>query len=330
MVTTGVISPRTERYVDRLVLANAVPYNVFGKYGTNRVLPKKSSQTIMFRRYENLPPATTPLTEGVRPGAGTINYTDYLLKLQQYGYWVNFSDVVMDTLDDPILNDTAPKLGQQAGETLDILRFNVLKAGTSVFYSNGAARDAVNTVIAIDDLHRIDRFFKEQNAKVITELILGGSNVNGVFVAPSYRAICHPNCLYDISQITGFQPASQYGQRKNVPENEFGSIGQFRFEWSTNADPWLDDGGAFGNMESESGAAANVYPILIFAKDAYVLVAFGGKNAVKTYITQPGGHGDELHQQGAIGWKTMTGTKITNDNFMARLEVAVTASANIT
>ena len=46
MVTTGVISPRTERYVDRLVLANAVPYNVFGKYGTNRVLPKKSSQTI--------------------------------------------------------------------------------------------------------------------------------------------------------------------------------------------------------------------------------------------------------------------------------------------
>jgi N4-gp56 family major capsid protein len=328
-VGTGTISARKTAYVDRLLLKRAMPYNVFGRYGQSRVLPKSNSKQITFRRYESMPPVTTPFAEGVRPTAGSMTGTDVSLTLQQYGYWVPISDVALDTNEDQLITEAAELLGEQAGESIDVLRFDVLKAGTSVYYANGSARTSVNTVAAAADLHKIERFLRDQKARMITERIPGGPGTGTVPIASGYRAICHPDCIYDLRQITGFIDVKDYPNHKNVPENEFGSWGIFRFEDSTNATAWADGGGTAGNMKSTSGSAADVYPILFFARDAYAVVNFAGQNAVKTYITQPGGHGDELHQVGAVGWKAMTGAIILNDNYMCRLECAVTADANL-
>jgi len=55
------------------------------RFGQAKPIPKKSSQTIKFRRYESLANATAPLAEGVTPGGQKLTKTDVSATLQQFG-----------------------------------------------------------------------------------------------------------------------------------------------------------------------------------------------------------------------------------------------------
>jgi N4-gp56 family major capsid protein len=109
-------------------------------------------------------------------------------------------------------------------------------------------------------------------------------------------------------------------------EGEIGSIEQVRFLTSTVIAPFADAGGAKGAMRSTSGTSADVYPILIFARDAFGIVPLKGKSAMTAMVVNPKpAPSDPLAQRGTVGWKLWTATVILQDLFMARLEVAATA-----
>jgi N4-gp56 family major capsid protein len=80
--------------------------------------------------------AVTPLVEGVTPAGNSISNQDYSVTLSQYGDYVTITDVILDTHTDSVLQETTDILGEQAALTVETLRFNVLKAGTNVFYAN--------------------------------------------------------------------------------------------------------------------------------------------------------------------------------------------------
>lgn len=203
ITTYGDISPRTAVYAMKRLLKRAIPYLVLEKFGQSRPLPRKHSLNVKFRRYERFPFTPTPLTEGVTPSARKLQTTDYPATLKQYGDRVEITDVIMDTHEDPVMREAMDILGEQAAQMLETVRYYILRAGTNVFYSNGAARADVNTPITLDMQRKIMRSLKRQDARKITRVIRSTPSFNTENVAAAFVALCHPDCENDIRDMKG-------------------------------------------------------------------------------------------------------------------------------
>lgn len=85
LTTTTTIPQAVNYFYDRVLLRKAVPFFVHLKWAQVRDIPKNQGDSIKFRRYSLLTPATTPLTEGVTPVGSQLAYTDVLATVEQYG-----------------------------------------------------------------------------------------------------------------------------------------------------------------------------------------------------------------------------------------------------
>src|ERR1019366_8648292 len=159
-----------------------------------------------------IPLATTPLIEGVTPSGSVLANQDYTVTLGQYGDYVTITDVIEDTHTDPILQQTTDILGEQAAVTVETLRFNVLKAGTNVFYggSNITSRATIASAIALSDQRRVTTALNRQNAKKITQVVASTASFNTKSVEASYMAVCHPDLETDIRSLPGFKVVADY------------------------------------------------------------------------------------------------------------------------
>ena len=345
LTSYGDISPAVAAYSVVRLLKRALPYLHIEKFGQTYPLPTNSTQTAKFRRYYmvgatgtagpdataasafSIPVAITPLVEGVTPTGSVLTNQDYTVQLYQYGDFMTMTDVIEDTHTDPILQQMTDILGEQAASTVETLRFNVLKAGTNVFYANNVAgRSSVVTAISLTDQRRVTTGLNRQNSKKITTVVASTADFNTKSVEAAYMAITHPDLESDIRTMTGFIPVASYGPHTSPFEGEIGSVEQVRYLTSTIFAPWADAGGAKGAMRSTSGTSADVYPVLIFGRDAFGIVPLKGKSSMTPLVVNPKpAPGDPLGQRGTCGWKLWTATVILQDAFMARLEVAATA-----
>ena len=343
----GDISPAVAAYSIVRLLKRALPYLHIEKFGQTYPLPTNSTQTAKFRRYFMqgstgaagpngggtngagaaffIPVATTPLVEGVTPSGSTLGNQDYTVQLQQFGDFVTITDVIEDTHTDPILQQATDLLGEQAAQTVETLRFNVLKAGLNVWYANKvASRANIVTAISLADQRSVTTGLNRQNAKKITQVVGSTADFNTKSVEASYMAICHPDLETDLRSVPGFKVVADYGPHTTPFEGEIGSLEQVRYLTSTVFAPWADAGGAVSSaFRSTSGTNADVYPILIFARDAFGIVPLKGKSSMTPMVVNPKpAAGDPLAQRGTVGWKLWTATVILQDAFLARLEVA--------
>jgi N4-gp56 family major capsid protein len=343
----GDISPAVAAYSVVRMLKRAMPYLHIEKFGQTYPLPTKSTQTAKFRRYfmmgaagsagpDNginggagfyVPLALNPLVEGVTPAGSSLTNQDYTVTLAQYGDFITITDVIEDTHTDPVLQQATDVLGEQAAQTVEALRFNVLKAGTNVYYANAVVgRSSVVTSISLADQRRVTTGLNRQNARKITSVVASTSDFNTKSVEAAYMAILHPDLESDARNMSGFVPVASYGPHTSPFEGEIGSCEQVRYLTSTVFTPWADAGGAKGVMRSTSGANADVYPVLIFGRDAFGIVPLKGESSMTPMVVNPKpAQGDPLGQRGTVGWKLWTATVILQDAFMARLEVTATA-----
>lgn len=348
----GDISPAVAAWSVVKMLERAVPLLQLEKFGQTYPLPTQSTQTAKFRRYYltgaagaagpdngagtngagtafSIPVATTPLTEGVTPSGSTLANTDYTVQLYQYGDFTTITDVIIDTHTDPVLAQMSAVLGEQAASTVETLRFNVLKAGTNVWYQgNVAGRSTVAGAITLTDQRRVTTGLNRQNTKKITSVVASTPAYGTTSVEAGYMAVVHPDLESDIRNMIGFVPVAKYGPHTSPFEGEIGSVEQVRYLTSTIISPFLAAGVAVGSTGLRSVGAANVdvYPVLIFGRDAYGIVPLKGKSSMAPMVVNPKpAPGDPLGQRGTIGWKLWTGTVILQDAYMARLEVGATA-----
>lgn len=346
VTTYGDISPAIAAYAVVKMLKRAMPMLHLEKFGQTYPLPTNNTQTAKFRRYFLagaggsagtstpgsgffIPTATTPLVEGVTPSGTTLANQDYSVQLSQYGDYITISDVIEDTHTDPILSIATEVLGEQAAMTVETLRYNVLRAGLNVFYANNVgSRSAIVTPISLADQRRVTTALNRQNAKKITSVVASTADFNTKSVEASYMAICHSDLETDLRSLPGFKVVADYGPHTTPFEGEIGSCEQVRYLTSTVIAPWIDAGGAVGatGLRSTGGTNVDVYPILIFGRDAYGIVPLKGKSSMTPMVVNPKpAPGDPLGQRGTVGWKLWTATVILQDAFMARLEVGATA-----
>jgi len=320
----GDISPRTGVYAERELLKRAIPFLVIEKFGQAKTLPTKKSDTVKFRRYSALSLATTPLTEGVTPTAKQLSATDVTATVNQYGDLVTVTDKIMDTHEDPVLQEAVDVLGEQAAQTIETIRFNVIKAGSNVRYANGAARNAVNTTIDLALQRQCVRDLKRQNARPLTKVVRSTASYGTENVAPGYVALVHPDLEGDIRAMAGFVPTEKYGSL-SAWESEIGKVEDVRYVSSTIIAPWADAGGAAGSMISTTGTSADVYPVIFLGRDAFGLVALKGRNSITpTIVNAKPSDSDPLGQRNHAGWKAYSTAVILNDAWMVRAEVGAT------
>lgn len=329
LTTYGDISPRTAAYAATEFLKRGQPHLILEKFGSMQALPANNSKVWKARRYNALDSTPVTVAEGVTPSAKKITHADVQCTLVQFVDRVVITDVIMDTHEDPILQQVIGVMGEQAAEMIEKARFNILKAGTNVVYP-GAVTTRVTTREPIDIgvQRKVISALKNQNARKITNVVRSTPSYGTVNVAPSYVAVCHPNLQPDIEALTGFKPVEEYGSLSPY-ESEIGKVGEIRYLTTTICEPWLaagatvNVGGGNTDVMRDAANAADIYPILYFARDAWAGIALKGQFAVTPMVTNPKpSDSDPAAQRGHVAWKTMQGTVITNDLWMVRAEVA--------
>lgn len=181
-------------YYSDYLIDMAEPELVHDQFGQKHAIPVNGGKTIEFRKYDPLPKALTPLTEGVTPDGQKLSMGVVTATVKQYGGFIELSDMLILTAVDNNLVEATKLLGSQAGRTLDTITREVLNGGTNVQYAEGqvTSRAALvggdadpdkNHYLTVDAVRKAVRFLKVMNAP----------RVNG-----SYVGIIHPDVSYDL------------------------------------------------------------------------------------------------------------------------------------
>ncbi len=326
--TYGDIGNRTAAHAAETMLAHAEPVLILSKFGLTKPAPRNATDTVKFRRPIPFPAVTTPLAEGITPTPGSFGYEEVTVQMLQWGDIYSITDKVADMSEDPVLNDMSMLAGEQAAATIEQVIYGKIKAGTTVFYANGASRAAVNTAISLDDQRKVVRYLSAMKAKRFTRILASGTNYGSRSVEAAWIAVCHTDLEADIRDLPGFKTVADYGSRQPLVPEELGSVENVRYIASPDLAPWLSVGGTPGSdVVSTNGTAADVYPIIYLGMEAYGLVPLKGATAIRPTVINPGtiDKSDPLGQLGYVGWKAYFNAVILNQTWMARLEVGASA-----
>ena len=327
----GSISQRTAAWAATEMLAHAEPILVLSKFGQSKPLPKNKADTVKFRRPVPFTVSTAPLVEGATPTSQQMSYEDVTVQLSQYGAVTEITDKVDDLSEDPVLKDASMLSGEQAAETIEMVTYGAIKAGTNVFYdtTGHTTRATVDSKLTLNRIRAVVRALRANRGKAVTSMLASSPDYATRAIEGGFIAFGHTDLEADIRNLSGFIPVAQYGSRQPLCPEECGSVENIRFILSPLLVPFQAAGAAVGatGMIADDATNIDIYPLLVIAKEAYGLVPLKGSNAITPSVINPGmpSKSDPLGQVGFVGWKTYFAAKILNENWIARLEVGATA-----
>jgi len=208
-------------------------------------------------------------------------------------------------------------LNQLQLDTIDQLVRDTVITGTTVQYANGRANRAA--VVAGDNINGTEvrkavRTLQGNNAKTITKQIDPTGLFNTSPVAAAYVGIISEDTLYDLKNDPDWVPIEEYsGSDGRLGMFEKGKVDDVRFVLA-------------GSNAKTFSSTVTVHATLICGQEAYGISRITGETA--QVITKPlgsAGTDDPLNQRSTMGWKITLATTRLQENFMLRLEHAVTS-----
>ena len=108
-INTAATTKMNKTFYDKQLLEGARTRFVHTLYGQKRTIPKNSGKHVEFRRWElfDALSAAQPLSEGVTPSGQSLSQTSVEATVNQYGAYVEVSDMLSDTGYDDVCNDSA-------------------------------------------------------------------------------------------------------------------------------------------------------------------------------------------------------------------------------
>ena len=305
LTTSEGLSAEMRIFYSDLVIDMAQPQLVHDQFGQKVAIPQGNGKTVSFRKYEPLPKALTPLTEGVTPRGNSLSVSTVESAVKQYGDYVELSDLLLLTSVDNQLVEATTLLGNQAGLTLDTITREVLCGGTNVIYAGGgSSRSAITTSAKMTSL-------------LVKQAVRELKKMNAPKIDGSYVAVIHPDVTFDLTSDPEWIAANQYAGSVNIFEGEIGKLHGARFVETTEAKIFAGAG---------NGGIA-VYATLFLGANAYGVTEITG-GGLKTIIKQlgSGGTSDPLDQRATAGWKATKTAERLVEAYMVRVESASTFS----
>ena len=318
----GGLSDEMKTFYSDYLIDMAEPELVHDQFAQKHPIPKNGGKTIEFRKYDPLPKALNPLTEGVTPDGQKLSMSTITAEVKQYGGFVELSDILLLTAIDNNLVQATKLLGSQAGRTLDTITREVLNGGTNVQYAEGqvdsranlcggSTTDSQNHYLTVDAVRRAVRYLKVMNAP----------KINGY-----YAGIIHPDCSYDLMSDPKWVNVKTYSDPDGIYEGEIGRIEGVRFVETSEAKVWEKAGkDAAGNEGSPQASKRDVYSTLILGADAYGVTEITG-GGLQHIVKQLGSAGtaDPLNQRATAGWKATKVAERLVEPYMVRIETTST------
>lgn len=231
--TDDALSPEMKTFYDKTLITLASPYLIHDQFGQKRDIPQNGGKIIEFRRFSALPKALTPLTEGVTPSGNKLNVSSVTAGIEQYGDYIEQTDVLELTAVDNTIVEATKQLSAQAGLTMDTVVRNEVVGGTNVIYCPSVTSSGETEITS---RHKIDASSKlrvKDVFKAAAELkAMNAPKIDGYYVG-----IIHPYVAYDLMQEAGTQwmDVQKYASPENMLTGEIGCLGGVRFVESTEA-----------------------------------------------------------------------------------------------
>lgn len=225
---TGDLSVEMKTFYEKALLTMAEPNLVHDQFAVKKSIPRNGGKTIEWRKFDKLPKALNPITEGVTPQGNKLKASAVVATVSQYGDYIEQTDLLELTAIDNTIVEATKELASQAGLTLDTVVRNELCTGTNVLYSskdngngtytkiNGRAEFTANCPLTVKDVFRAVAEMKSMNAPRIGD---------------SYVAIIHPKMAYSLMQEAGpsWVDIHKYKNPEAIYRGEIGTIGGVRF-----------------------------------------------------------------------------------------------------
>ncbi len=179
--------------------------------GKKEILPNRFSTTFQFTRYEKLNLPTMTLTEGVTPASSSISISTVQAIMDEWGSYIDITDVVDVTVKHPVMQEAITLLGEQAAETIDRECIKVLLGNTTVnFPGSATSRGTLATT---------DYLTSEVAKLAIANLRAGGAHpVEGRI----FLGLMDPHVEMDLLEDNTFVLAASYSNIVALQNGEAG------------------------------------------------------------------------------------------------------------
>lgn len=346
---TQVAAPINFVYQKGLLMAARKRLPMFNGTKPGELTVNGGSASVKWRRIENLPVSTTPLTpltgaETAFFGRTTVSptVTDVTVAIAKYGTAMTFTEELDLININTTARDFMDVMGANAGETLNTLMAPVYQASTSVRRANNVATDlTIITGVSNNDIRACTNILNRNSAQKFTSMGTGSTNIGTTPVRSSYYGICHADIEEDLRALTGFQAVETYAGYMEVEPFEIGAVNGVRW-FTTELSSLIAVAGATSAAAGfrPTGTAPNdVYSSFIYGKDAIGTIGLGkmhSKNSYEMYDPKKppavqviykdfGTVGTDLFNEVAsLSWKSWFAGKVLNDAWVVHLKTLAT------
>jgi len=303
VTTTSGYGSMSDRWAHRALLQRSKPRNVHNLFGRAFTLPQKNTDTMAFRRQENLNSDPVVLPEGADPAPEQIQKFDINVQVQEFGKVVLLSRKVILVVEDDTAQETADNLSQCMHTMLDKVTRDVWDSAVpQISCLNGTNGQAI-TEITQADLNRAVAYLDENDTEKMTPTIEGTSRFGTGPVEPGFWMTSHVKIKPDLRNVDSFIPTSQYGSQEPVLQAEFGAMDEVRVVTST--------------LVKVDASSPPIYNNTLVGANAYGYV---GLDEVSTeVILKPLGFNDYLNRFQSMGFTAWFNAAILDDSHIVTL-----------
>lgn len=228
--STSTMSRLNKTFYDRQLMESAKTRFIHAKFGQKRPIPSHSGRTVEFRRWNLFDPTEVMngLEEGVTPESQALSQTAIEARLEQYGAYVEVSDLLDLTGYDRVIADSAELLGEQLGTVVEWVTRDAMCSGANVQYANGKEERAElesGDKLTVEEIRKAVRSLRKAKARMYSD---GGRK-------PHFICICSPEATYDLQSDPNWQDVSKYSNAEQIYSGEIGRLYGVVFVESTEA-----------------------------------------------------------------------------------------------
>jgi N4-gp56 family major capsid protein len=292
-----------DRWAHRALLQRSKPRNVHNLFGRAFSLPAKNTDTIAFRRQENLNSDPVVLPEDGDPAPEQVMKFDINVQVQEFGKVVLLSRKVLLVVEDDTAAETADNLSQCMHTMLDKVTRDVWDAAVpQISCLSGSNGNAITELTQID-VNRAIQYLDDNDTEKMTPVIEGTSRFGTGPVEAGFWVTAHVNLKADIRALDAFVSTSQYGSQEAVLQAEFGSTDEARWVTST--------------LVKVSADSPPVYNNTFVGANAYGYVAID--EVATEMIMKPLGFNDYLNRFQSMGFTAWFNAAILDDSHIVTL-----------
>ena len=326
--STNDLSPEMKTYYAKRLLQYAEPNLVYNQFADKYPIPQGEGKTIQMRRYSTLPTLTSAITEGITPDGQALNVESITATVDQYGGWVQMTDLLKLAAIDNNLTQASKLLGAQAGRSKDALTRDVVCAGTNVIFAPTWSGTTPTAITARGSMNATSLLDVDLIFKAVAQLEAMNTDP---FSDGSFVGIIHPYAAYDLMRSSEWIEAHKYADPEKIYKGEIGKVGNVRFVQSTQAKVWKSSADNCPSYSDGGTKYYGVFATMIIGQHAYGATEIEG-GGLEMIIKQLGYGDDPLNQRSSAGWKMTHVAKRLSEDKMVRIEhlsaYSKTVSAN--